>query len=186
MKKKLFIFTASVILAVCLLAGCGSSSSTGNRNNARNNVVDVIQDQMDQADGKTDSSDDNSGSSSSKKNEADPDVDVDLTAMSSTMVYSEVSNMMYDPEQYKGKTVKMGGQYNEYYDETAGRYYYSCIIKDATACCAQGIEFELTDDYVFPRDYPADQDDVTVIGTFDTYVEDNFLFCTLRNARLVS
>ena len=34
---------------------------------------------------------------------------VDLTALSSTMVYSEVSQMMTAPEKYVGKMVKMAG-----------------------------------------------------------------------------
>ena len=37
-------------------------------------------------------------------------VDLDLTVLSSTMVYSEVYNMMNEPEPYEGKMVKMQGQ----------------------------------------------------------------------------
>ena len=50
------------------------------------------------------------------------------------MVYSEVYAMMYEPEQYIGKTVKMQGQFatQEYNDERL----YACIVQDATACCA--------------------------------------------------
>ena len=36
-------------------------------------------------------------------------VDADLTRLSSTMVYSEVYNMMYTPGDYIGKTIKMTG-----------------------------------------------------------------------------
>ena len=36
-------------------------------------------------------------------------IDVDLTALSSTMVYAEVYNMITAPEQYRGKVVKMEG-----------------------------------------------------------------------------
>jgi len=39
-------------------------------------------------------------------------IDVDLTAMSATMVYSEVQNMMLKPADYMGKTVKMAGAFN--------------------------------------------------------------------------
>lgn len=38
-----------------------------------------------------------------------PTVDVDLTKLSSTMVYSEVYNMMNSPKEYVGKTVRMYG-----------------------------------------------------------------------------
>lgn len=39
-------------------------------------------------------------------------VDIDLTAMSGTMVYSEVLNMQKTPEAYEGKVVKMSGPFN--------------------------------------------------------------------------
>ena len=112
-------------------------------------------------------------------------VDVDLTVLSSTMVYSEVYNMMMKPDDYKGKVIKMKGQYVPYLDEATGNRYFACFISDATACCSQGIEFCLTEDYSFPDDYPEEGDTICVQGTFDTYIEDGGLYCTLRNARLV-
>lgn len=112
-------------------------------------------------------------------------VDVDLTALSSTMVYSEVYNMMVSPEQYIGKTVKMDGLFAYYHDEATGNYYFACIIQDATACCAQGIEFVLTEDYVYPDDYPEVDEEICVVGVFDTYQEGDYTYCTLRKAKLV-
>lgn len=113
---------------------------------------------------------------------ADPSVDIDLTALSATMVYSEVFQMMYYPEDYIGKTVKMEGLFDHYHDDATGKDYYACIIKDATACCAQGIEFQLTD-----GQYPADStNDVAVKGTFETYEEDGAKYCTLVDAELLN
>lgn len=112
-------------------------------------------------------------------------VDVDLTVLSRTMVYSEVYNMMASPESYTGKTVKMRGLFDFYHDEATGNYYFACIIQDAAACCAQGIEFTLTDDYVYPEDYPEVDEEICVIGVFDTYREGNFTYCILRNAKLL-
>jgi hypothetical protein len=110
--------------------------------------------------------------------------DVDLTVLSSTMVYSEVYNMMYYPENYIGKTVKMKGLYAVYHDENTGKFYHACIIQDATACCEQGIEFETTDEYKYPEDYPGQGEEVCVTGIFDTYQEGEYTYCTLRNARI--
>ena len=76
-------------------------------------------------------------------------VDVDLTVLSSTMVYSEVYNMLYnDPAHYLGKTVKARGRFSIYQLVTDGVLQpdpvsYACIISDATACCAEGMEFVL-------------------------------------------
>ena len=104
--------------------------------------------------------------------------------MSGTMVYSQVSNMMYRPSEYLGKTVRMTGQYSYYHDPNTGMDYFACIVQDATACCANGIEFVLTDDYVYPDDYPMQGSTITVVGTFDTYMEGGTLYCTLRDAIL--
>jgi hypothetical protein len=101
------------------------------------------------------------------------------------MVYSEVYNMQTEPERYKGKTVKMSGAFSVYHDETTDQYHYACIIQDATACCSQGIEFELTDAYSYPEDYPPEGGDISVVGIFDTYEEGDYTYCTLRNAKLI-
>ncbi len=112
-------------------------------------------------------------------------IDVDLTILSSTMVYSEVYDMMMDPEKYIGKTVKMQGSCAFYRDETSGNEYYACVIQDATACCAQGIEFVLSENYR-PEDYPKEEDEICVAGVFDIYEEGGYTYCTLRNAKLMS
>ncbi|MBO4899518.1 MAG: hypothetical protein J5509_04445 [Lachnospiraceae bacterium] len=111
-------------------------------------------------------------------------IDIDLTMLSSTMVYSEVYDMMLNPEAYIGKTIRMSGTFSSFYDETLDKHYFACIIQDATACCAQGIEFELTDDYSYPDDYPEDYDLITVTGVFDTYMEGESMYVTLRNAHM--
>lgn len=113
------------------------------------------------------------------------DVDVDLTTMSSILVYSEVYNMVFYPEKYVGKTVRMKGTNSVYYDEAQGKYYFACFISDATACCSQGIEYQLKEEYAIPDDYPEDGVDVCVEGLFDTYYEGDYLYCTLRDAVLI-
>ena len=112
-------------------------------------------------------------------------VDIDLTVLSSTMVYSQVYNLMVDPYSYIGKTIKMTGMYACTDLTQSTEFYCACIIQDATQCCSQGIEFELDDTYSFPEDYPEYGDDITVIGEFDTYQDGGYTYCTLRNARLI-
>lgn len=110
---------------------------------------------------------------------------VDLTALSSTMVYGEVFNMLMQPEAYMGKTVKMKGEFSVYTDENTGKHYFACIIKDATACCAKGIEFELAGDYAYPEDYPEVGETITVQGIYSTYEEGGKCFCVLKNSAMV-
>lgn len=109
-------------------------------------------------------------------------IDVDLTQMSSTMIYSEVQNMMLKPADYVGKTVKMQGAFSV--SEIGENRYFACIIKDATACCAQGIEFQWAGDHSYPADYPKDGSDITVTGEFTTYNEGQQQYCQLKNAEL--
>lgn len=109
-------------------------------------------------------------------------IDVDLTQMSSTMIYSEVQNMMLKPADYIGKTVKMQGAFSV--SEIGENRYFACIIKDATACCAQGIEFQWAGDHSYPADYPKDGSDITVTGEFTTYNEGQQQYCQLKNAEL--
>ena len=117
-------------------------------------------------------------------------VDVDLTVLSSTMVYSEVYNMLYyDQESYYGKTVKANGIFAIYQMVVDGvtqpaPVAYACIIADATACCAEGMEFVLEGDYTYPDDYPELGAEITVIGEFQSYEENGMIWYHLVNARL--
>lgn len=116
--------------------------------------------------------------------EADESVDVDLTVLSSTMVYTEVYNMMMSPDDYIGKKIKMKGLLSVYYDAASDKTYFACIIQDATACCSQGIEFVLTDEYRYPDDYPEPGEEICVAGTFETYTEGDYIFMNLTDARI--
>ncbi|MBR3018765.1 MAG: hypothetical protein IKH57_17065 [Clostridia bacterium] len=214
MKKK-SCCCAALILAVLLLSGCGGAGTAGRTETPTAGVADVIESGITAADaaGKAPEEEGDAPAPEipeseeeavptpepEEKDAAAPDdgigaeelpapaegIDIDLTAMSATMVYSEVYSMLATPENYIGKTVKMNGSFADYLDEATGNYYCACIIRDATACCSQGIEFVLTDDYVYPDDYPEVGSDVSVVGVFDTYMEGENLYCTLRNAVLV-
>ena len=117
-------------------------------------------------------------------------VDVDLTVLSSTMVYSEVYNMLYnDPAYYLGKTVKARGEFSIYQLVTDGVLQpdpvsYACIISDAAACCAEGMEFVLEGNYTYPDDYPELGAEITVIGEFQSYEANGMIWDHLVNARL--
>ena len=108
-------------------------------------------------------------------------IDVDLTALSSTMVYSEVYNMLNTPENYIGKTVKTTGGYSSFLDESTGAVYRVCMIADAAACCAQGMEFVLKEG----EQYPEMESDITVVGTFQVYDENGKTYCHLVDASII-
>ena len=89
-------------------------------------------------------------------------VEVDLTEMSSTMVYSYVADMLANPSSYKGQLVRMSGDSNTTHGGT-----HSCIVYDALGCCTEGIEYILSEDEA----YPDDGDKITVVGTFASYTK---------------
>lgn len=113
-------------------------------------------------------------------------IDVDLTTMNATMVYSEVNNMLSEPSSYIGKIVKMSGPFVPF-DSTDPNYCYpAIIIRDATACCASGIEFLL---YGVPRcskeggnGYPLYNEEATIVGRFETYLEGTDMYVHLVDA----
>lgn len=57
-------------------------------------------------------------------------------------------------------------------------------VKDAAACCAEGMEFVLEGDYTYPDDYPELGAEITVIGEFQSYEENGMTWYHLVNARL--
>ncbi len=111
-------------------------------------------------------------------------VDLDLTRMSSTVVYAEVYNMMTSPEFYVGKRIKMRGVFDVYEDIASDKLYYACVIADATACCAQGIEFNRDGVFSFPEDYPEIGTEITVTGTFEIYQDGESQYCHVTKATM--
>lgn len=189
MKRRIIL--SLPILIVLFLCGCENGSSSHTPSN--NSVKDVPENEV--------SKEENTESEEARQsglNENAPEpvkeeapvlsstegIDIDLTSLSSTMVYSQVYNMISEPSSFIGKMVRMNGLFSYFYDETNDRHYFACIIKDATACCAQGIEFVLDGDYVFPEDYPEPGSEITVTGVFDTYEEGEYMYCTLRKASM--
>lgn len=93
-------------------------------------------------------------------------VDYDLSEMNSNMVYSQVFNMMIEPEIYDDKVIKMRGNFAVYENSptASGGKSYAVIISDALACCQQGIEFK----YDFEGKEPKEGDVITVTGVYVT------------------
>lgn len=112
-------------------------------------------------------------------------LDLDLTKLSGTMVYAEVYNMRYEPEEYYGKRIRVAGLFSAYQNPETGEYYYNCVIPDATACCSQGLQFFPDEGLVYPDDFPPQGAEVTLRGTF-AQNEENLYMCALYDAVIES
>ncbi|MBO7520605.1 MAG: hypothetical protein J6T73_07500 [Clostridia bacterium] len=117
---------------------------------------------------------------SASETKTETEFDFDLTKLSTTVAYSQVSNMWQSPDNYMGKKIKISGTFNVVTDN--GRNYYSCNIGDATACCTVFLEFVLKDDLKYPDEYPKTGEEITVLGEFETYLENGHIFCQLKDA----
>lgn len=177
--KKCITMTLILCLLLGVMAGCGSSDTARNQTvNQTQTVNDVLN-----AAGEGSAAPEEDTETGSELADVLPgDYDVDLTKMNSTMVYTEVLQMMQDPDAFLGKTVKMHGAMAAY--EAESRNDYACLIADATACCAQGIEFVWKGDHSYPDDYPETGTEIVVTGTFDTYTENGVEYCQLIDAEL--
>lgn len=193
MMKRLFCLLLAVCMAVSLCA-CGKDSEKVAENNTPSSDGEVSAPaEIIPTPDEQETQDEQQTPEEPEQTQTSADgVDVDLTVLSSTMVYSEVYNMLYFyPEDYYGKNVKMTGQFNVYQwvDESGivadMPVAYACIISDATACCAEGVEFVLEGDYTYPDDYPELGTEITVIGEFQSYEENGVTWYHLVNARMV-
>lgn len=193
MMKQLFCLLLATCMAVSLCAcGKGSEKDAGNDTPSSDVEVSAPTESI-PAPNEQETPDEQQSQEEPEQTQPSADgVDVDLTVLSSTMVYSEVYNMLYFyPEDYYGKTVKMTGLFNVYQwvDENGVvddmPVAYACIISDATACCAEGVEFVLEGDYTYPEDYPELGMEITVIGEFQPYEENGVTWYHLVNAKMV-
>ena len=191
-----------LLLCILLITGCSNKKGTNGKGvNNTNSIEKVIDNQIANEDGKTETTESEKASSDVESNkgiedtisgaenvrDTDETVDYDLTQMSSDMVYATLYQMMVTPEEYEGKTFRIDGNFYATYYEATKKYYFYCIIQDATACCAQGMEFIWDDgSHIYPDEYPEDNAEIVVEGTFETYREDGDenLYCRLSDAIL--
>lgn len=110
--------------------------------------------------------------------------DVDLTELDSNMVYAQVYDMVFGETDYNGKLVRTKGTFDYYLDPQTNKEYFAVIISDATACCAQGIEFVLAGEHKYPDDYPERGAEIIIHGTFNTYEDETGAYVQLKDAVL--
>lgn len=173
--KKLYIFLLCVSIILCL-TGCGESNPNKN-----------IETESDSKDSLEIASYEPLYERETEEPETEAEtmtsadgVDVDLTVLSPTMVFAEVYNMMATPDDYIGKIVRISGKYYSVTSQENGKTYFYVLIKDATACCEQGMEFIWDNgSHVYPDEYPEEESDVTITGAFQTYKEDGLTYCYL-------
>lgn len=107
-------------------------------------------------------------------------VDLDLTKMSATMIYSTIFDMLIMPEDYVEKIIKVKGWFETYTDPQTGEMYYAVVVPDATACCQQGLEFVWKGNHTYPDDFPKPGQDITVTGIYKMIENDGVTYTYLE------
>lgn len=169
--KKLLVLT--IVLLLAFLSGCTGATATENNDNDNSDLIseESIKESVGQAIEKEDET--------VEIETVEEAIDVDLTKLSSTMVYAEVYNIVNYPDDYEGKTIKLKGSYFGTFVEEAGQYFHAVVIADAIGCCAQGLDFIIDgagDDYV----YPNEGDQIEVIGVVEKYTDDGKTYYRIK------
>lgn len=166
MKKRKYVILG--VMAVVCLTGCSTPDTSQTLPERLN---EIWQSQQSQAE------------SGPTQQTTATEFDYDLTQMSSTVVYSQITDMTMVPEEYAGKTIKMEGRFEIYGDPDKEDPYLGCIVNDATACCSVGLRFVLTDDYT-SADFPLNGSDIIITGVFETYEYQDCTFGEVQNAQM--
>ena len=163
------------MLSCLFLAGCGSAGKADNEKTVAESKI-----------ANESNTNENSTEAESEFVKKDGEVDYDLTVMGADMVYATVYQMMIDPKSYIGKSFKIRGNYYSSYSNDKDVYYHFCMIKDAAACCAQGLELLWADEKMNRHENCPEEDAlVTVEGVFETYEEGPNTYGRIKDAKIV-
>ena len=163
------------MLSCLFLVGCGSAGKADNEKTVAESKI-----------ANESNTNENSTEAESESVKKDGEVDYDLTVMGADMVYATVYQMMIDPKSYIGKSFKIRGNYYSSYSKDKDVYYHFCMIKDAAACCAQGLELLWADEKMNRHENCPEEDAlVTVEGVCETYEEGPNKYGRIKDAKIV-
>lgn len=168
------------MLSCLFLVGCGSAGKADNEKTVAESKI------ANESNTNESNTNENSTEAESESVKKDGEVDYDLTVMGADMVYATVYQMMIDPKSYIGKSFKIRGNYYSSYSKDKDVYYHFCMIKDAAACCAQGLELLWADEKMNRHENCPEEDAlVTVEGVFETYEEGPNTYGRIKDAKIV-
>lgn len=194
------IIKISLIIFIILISGCSdvNDGRIGVKDIKKNNTVDdVINKQIEKTNSLTDEDNLNVGEESKKEETKQIDehntidyskkVDYDLTLMNKDMVYGIIYDMITNSDKYIGKTFRIEGLYYANYHKSTDKYYHYCVVEDALACCAQGLEFIWDGGpNIYPDEYPENNTGIVIEGVFETYEAESydFSFCRIKDSKV--
>ena len=114
-------------------------------------------------------------------------IDYDFTTKDETYVQSLYFSMESYPSDYINKVVKVKGPFSPYESSDPNSCYPAIFLfKDSTGCCDYCLEFLLYDVPVCPyaggNGYPLLNEEATIVGRFDKYLEGSTVYIHLVDA----
>ena len=101
-------------------------------------------------------------------------IDVNLSALGSTMLFAEIINIWNNPEDYMGQVIKIHGGYFNFFHEESGQYIHFVMVLDEGGCCEQGFPFRVSEDFDSPEELFEFEEEIEVIGVFSRSGEDEW------------
>ena len=68
---------------------------------------------------------------------------IDLTKLNQIMLYTQVYNMVWTPEEFRGTYVKIKGKFYSSVNPEDNKTYYAVVVSDMAGCCMAGLDFVL-------------------------------------------
>ena len=90
-------------------------------------------------------------------------VDYDLSLLSTTYAYAQVTSMYKNPEKYLNKTIKIVGDYDFLVVGVNDTQYHFIFIGEGDRCCQTYLEFRVKD---VIDEYPSANQRIELQGTF--------------------
>lgn len=139
--KKILITIFCVMLSLGVLSGCADNTGS--------NALSGVTDNNDIADVKKDSN---------------------IVEIKEKMFITQINDIYQNPNDYKGKVIKLEGMYDYYQDEETGKEYHG-IIRNGPGCC--GNDGVAGFHFTYNGDKPKQNDWIAVEGTVVSEGENN-------------
>jgi len=120
-------------------------------------------------------------SSNSSSQKPQVDTTTDIFQIKEKMFIAQCNDIYLNPEDYKNKTIKLEGIYDEYTDPDTNKTYYY-VIRYGPGCCGNdGVAgFEI----LYDGDFPKLNDWIEVMGKIEFIKEDDAEYVALRLSKL--
>ena len=177
MKQRQLCFFFVLLFVALLLSGCNGKStskiSSVTSVAESSSATDASTKTVKSADDSSAKETENTAASSELSETNDKTIEIN-----EKMYVSWINEIYTNSDRYIGETIKIEGMFKAYHDKTTNNTY-NYVYRVGPGCCGNdgsmcGFEF------TWDGDMPKDNDWIEVVGTLDSYMEDDISYLTLR------